>query len=249
MSCLMEFLYLCAEKNRFMKKYLYICLTILLAGMWMTSCNDDETYAEKKEKERKAINSFLERDVCILGEEGDTVCKVGKINVISEQQFYEQDSVTNLERNEYVLFGSIGIYMQIVRKGPGEKLASGQAKRIICRFFEFNILGDSLQLRSDVNYWHTNPDILDVENTLGTITASFNKDYNGGGAMYMVYKSTSVPTGWITPLSYINLGRQKNPDERIAKVRLILPHSVGQTDATTNVYPCFYELTYQEMRD
>ena len=232
-----------------MKKYLYICLAILLGGMWLISCSDDETYAEKKEKERKAINSFLERDVCIFGEEGDTICNIGKIKVITEQQFYAQDTLTNLEENEYVLFGSTGIYMQIVRKGPGEKLVSGQSKRIICRFIEFNILGDSLQLRNDVNYWHSNPDILDAENNSGTITASFNTDYNGGGAMYMIYKNTSVPTGWITPLSYINLGRQTTPEERIAKVRLILPHSAGQTDATTNVYPCFYEITYQEMRD
>ena len=232
-----------------MKKYLYICLAILFGGMWLISCSDDETYAEKKEKERKAINSFLERDICILGDEGDTICNVGKIKVITEQQFYAQDSLTNLEENEYVLFGSTGVYMQIVRKGPGEKLASGQSKRIICRFIEFNILSDSLQLRNDVNYWHSNPDILDAENNSGTITASFNKDYNGGGAMYMIYKNTSVPTGWITPLSFINLGRQTTPEERIAKVRLILPHSAGQTDATTNVYPCFYEITYQEMRD
>jgi len=232
-----------------MKKYLYVCLSFFLLGICLISCNDDETYAEQKEKERKAINSFLERDICIMGGEGDTICNVGKIKVITEEQFFQQDTMTNVEENEYVLFGNTGTYMQIIRKGPGEKLSSGQAKRVICRFLEFNILGDSLQLRNDVNYWHTNPDILDAENNSGTITASFNIDYNGGGAMYMIYKSTSVPSGWITPLSYINLGRQKTADEGIAKVRLIVPHSQGQTDATTNVYPCFYELTYQEMRD
>ena len=67
--------------------------------------------------------------------------------------------------------------------------------------------------------------------------------------MYMVYNKTSVPSGWIVPLSYVNLGRQVSADEGIAKVRLIVPHSQGQTDATSNVYPCFYEITYQEMRE
>ena len=38
-------------------------------------------------------------------------------------------------------------------------------------------------------------------------------------------------------------------DEGIAKVRLIVPHSEGHTSATTNVYPCFYEILYQEMRE
>lgn len=230
-------------------KHIYLSLIILLCGAWLASCSDEETYAEQKEKERKSIASFLKRDICILDADGDTVCNVGKIKVISEQQFLKQDSMTNLDENEYVMFGSSGVYMQIIRKGPGKKLEDGDAKRVICRFIEYNILGDSLQLRNDVSYWHTNPDILDVENNSGTISASFNTDYMGGGAMYLIYKDSAVPKGWITPLSYINLGRQKGEDEGIAKVRLIVPHGEGQTDATSNVYPCFYEITYQEMRD
>ena len=35
----------------------------------------------------------------------------------------------------------------------------------------------------------------------------------------------------------------------IAKVRLIVPHTAGQSNAATNVYPCFYEILYQECRD
>lgn len=229
----------------------YFCYFLFSFGIFLSfvSCSDEETYAEQKEKESKAIRSFLKRDICIMGEEGDTVCNVGKINVIDEKQFYAQDSTTNLEKNEYVLFKGTGVYMQIIRKGPGQKLAKGETKRVICRFIEYNILGDSLQLRNDVLYWHTNPDILDVENKSGTITASFNTTINGGGAMYLVYQNTSVPSAWITPLSYVNIGRQKTPDEGIAKVRLIVPHAQGTTNATTAVYPCFYEITYQEMRD
>ena len=66
--------------------------------------------------------------------------------------------------------------------------------------------------------------------------------------MYAAYSSTSVPKGWLVPLSYIKVGRQFSEDQ-ISKVRLIVPHSEGHANATSSVYPCFYEITYQEMRD
>ena len=110
-------------------------------------------------------------------------------------------------------------------------------------------LGDSIQLRNDVNYWHPSPDIMKVTNNSGSFAASFDTEINGGGAMYNTYGSTSVPSGWLIPFSYIRIGRQDSPDEGIAKVRLIVPHSEGQTSAVSNVYPCFYELTFQKMRD
>ncbi len=232
------------------KKYLCVCLALCMAAPMLWSCDDDETYAEQKEKERKAIDGFLKRKLTLLDAQGDTLLDMGKkIEVIPEWQFIEQDSTTSLEKNEFVLFPGTGVYMQIVRKGPGEPIRSGETKRIICRYYEYNILGDSLQSTNQTPYWATNPDILDVSNSSGTINASFNTTMNGGGPMYMIYKNVSVPNGWLVPLTYINLGRQKAPNEGIAKVRLIEHHSEGQTDATNNVYPCFYEITYQEMRE
>ena len=109
--------------------------------------------------------------------------------------------------------------------------------------------GDSVQTTNNSAYWQTNPDIMDVTNTYGTFTASFNTSVNGGGAMYQYYGSKAVPAGWLVPLTYINIGRQVSEDEEIAKVRLIVPHSQGHSDASSNVYPCFYEITYQEMRN
>ena len=212
----------------------------------MTSCKEDETYAEQKEEERKTIQSFLHRDVSVLDRQGDTLCKIGNIHVISEQQFLDQDTMTNLEKNEYVLFANTGVYMQIVRRGVGERFERDTRKQILCRFMEYNILADSLQLRNDVDFWATNPDIMNVTNSSGTYTASFDTDLNGGGAMYMTYRSAAVPSGWLVPLDYIRLGRQVS-EEGIAKVRLIVPHAQGQTSATSNVYPCFYEITYQKM--
>lgn len=221
----------------------------VLAATVLTACHDTETYAEQKEKERKAINNFLSRDIAICTHEGDTAIHVGHINVISESQFYRQDSLTDVSKNEYVLFASTGVYMQIVRPGVGQKLQSGQTKRVIARYIEYNILADSLQSRSDILYYSTTPDIIDITNNYGTFTASFNIE-NGGGAMYRIYNnSTVVPSGWLVPFTYIRLGRQVNEGDQIAKVRLIVPHSQGQANAQSGVYPCFYEITFQEMRN
>ena len=226
-----------------------LLLLLLAPQMLLLSCKDGETYAEQKDKEYKAIQSFLDRDIVVRDDDGSIVCNVGKINPIDEETFLAQDSTTNLDRNEYVLFQNSGVYMQIVRKGTGEKLESGKTARIICRFIEFNILGDSIQLRNDINYWHPSPDIMNVSNSYGSFTANFETGQNGGGAMYSMYGSASVPSGWLVPFSYIRIGRQKSEDEGIAKVRLIVPHSEGQTSAASGVYPCFYEITFQKMRD
>ncbi len=231
-----------------MNKYLYLWLMMLAGVILFTSCDDEETYADQKEKERKAINNFLKRDVTIYDNEGSAICEVGKINVISEAQFAQQGDSTSVEKNEYVLFTNSGVYMQIIRKGVGDKIQDGETKQVITRFIEYNILGDSLQLMDEVPYWHTHPGVMTVSNTSGTITAFFDTSINSGGPMYMTYGYTSVPNGWIVPLSYVGLGRQVSAGEGIAKVRIIVPHSEGHTAATNGVYPCFYELKYQEMR-
>lgn len=232
-----------------MKKTLFILpLFVFLAGL-LSSCSQAETYAEQKDKEYKAINSFLGRDIVVRDRDGNVVCNVGKIKTISEETFLAQDSTTDLSQNEYVLFSNSGVYMQIVRKGTGEKLEKGKTARVICRFIEFNILGDSIQLRNTTNYWHPSPDIMKISNNSGTFVADFDKEINGGGAMYNQYGSTSVPSGWLIPFSYIRIGRQDSPEDGIAKVRLIVPHSEGHVSASSNVYPCFYELTFQKMRD
>ncbi|MBR1754947.1 MAG: DUF4827 domain-containing protein [Bacteroidaceae bacterium] len=220
---------------------LFIAITLA-----MTSCKKDETYAEQKEKERNAISNFINRDMTIYDRDGNALLYVGRINVISEDQFEGQGNMTDVSKNEYVMFGNSGVYMQIVREGVGERLEPGQSKQVIARYTEFNILRDSLQSSSETLYYSTAPDIIDISNTYGTFTASFNTD-NGGGAMYRTYGSTSVPPGWLVPFTYIRIGRQTTA-EQIAKVRIIVPHSQGHSDAMSNVYPCFYEISFQEMR-
>ena len=151
------------KKDTDMKKLIYLFLCVTVSGFSLTACDDDETYAEQKEKERKVIASLLARDPLVLTTpEGDTLLHTAKIKVISQAQFEAQDSTTNVDENEYVLFGSTGIYMQIVRKGVGEKLKNGETTRLICRYWEYNILGDSLQTSDNVLHYATNPEILDV---------------------------------------------------------------------------------------
>ena len=231
-----------------MKKILYTFLFLMVALTGFVSCSDDQTYAEQKDKERKAVDAFLKRDVTIYGPSGDSICRVGVIKVITEQEFLAQDTTTNVENNEYVLFARNGIYMQIIRRGVGEKIAKGETRQLACRFIEYNILGDSLQLRNDVSYWHTNPDIMAVTNTSGTFSANFVTGTQAG-AMYQAYGEEKVLDGWLAPLPYIRVGRQTTAEGEIAKVRLIVPHTAGQGNAASNVYPCFYEILYQECRD
>ena len=73
--------------------YTLLCSLILICSL--ASCSETETYAEQKDKEFKAIQSFLDRDIVIRGEDGDIICNVGKIEAISEEQFIQQDSTTD----------------------------------------------------------------------------------------------------------------------------------------------------------
>ena len=114
-----------------------LCALCLLCVLCVSSCKEEESYAEQKEKERKAVAAFIERDPLVLrGKDEQILLSSGKINVISQEQFEAQDSTTDVAKNEYVLFGSTGIYMQIVRKGSGHKLSHGESKRVICRYWE-----------------------------------------------------------------------------------------------------------------
>lgn len=222
--------------------YTLIFTIIALAAFW-TSCDDDVTYAEMRKNENKAIASFLKNGCKVMAEDSTTaILEVGPITEISEQEFFENDTTTDVSRNEYVLFASSGIYMQIVRKGTGEKIRNGESCQVICRFHEYNISADSLQLSNRVVSCEQYPDVMSVTNNDGKFTASFIS-----GLMSSTY-GTAVPSGWLVPLSFVNLGRQVSEDDEIAKVRLIVPSGEGQKQASTNIYGCFYEITMQRGR-
>ena len=84
-----------------MKKLLFSLFLLAGALLWQ-SCSKYETYADQVETERNAINNYITKQ---------------KIKVISESDFKANDFKTDTASNEYVLFESSGVYLQIVRKG------------------------------------------------------------------------------------------------------------------------------------
>lgn len=222
-----------------------LCILAAIATLCcaFTACNDDMTYGDMRKAEDKAIASFIKKGCVATSNEGVAeLLRVDPINVITEEQFAANDSVTDVSKNEYVLFPSTGVYMQIVRQGTGEPIAAGESCNVICRFHEFNISKDSIQLTNRVPAYEQLPDIMSVKNTAGTYSAIFTQ-----GLMYSVYGS-QVPQGWLAALPFIRLGRQDNPDAEIAKVRLIVPSGQGHSNASNGVYACFYEITMQRGR-
>jgi hypothetical protein len=206
-----------------MKKLLLICIAAIAV---LSSCNDYETYGDKKEKERNAISKFIS-DYSII--------------VIDEDQFVLQGCTTDTARNEFVKLNKSGVYMQIVRPGCGEKLKSGETANICCRFREYNIEADSATFRNNTDVYANTVDVMRVTNTSGTYSGSFTQ-----GIMLSVYQTASVPAGWLVPFAYIKIGRPKSLTDEKAKVRLIIPHSQGHAIATQDVLPYFYEITYEK---
>ena len=208
---------------------LSMLLLALVGAVVFTSCSDSETYADQKKKERSAINSYIAKN---------------GIKVISEDEFFK-DSLTDTTKNEFVLFESSGVYMQIIRKGCGEKIKDGENATVLCRFTERNLLTDSLQLSNDIISYASLVDKMNVKRNSGTFTASFDAS---SSVMYSVYGSTSVPSGWLVPLAYIKLGRPASENDQIAKVRIIVPNTQGQQYAVQVVYHCLYDITYERGR-
>ena len=140
-----------------MKKFVLI---IIAAIAVLASCNDYETYGDKKEKERNAISKFI----------ADS-----SITVISEDVFVQNGYKTDLTRNEYVKLDKSGVYMQIVRPGCGEKLKDGETTNIVCRYSEFNILEDVFTSTNNTAYLAPIPDVMRITRTSGTYSAIFTK--------------------------------------------------------------------------
>ena len=205
-----------------MTKCINAIWVLAVALLTLVSCDDYETYGEMKERERDAISAFI----------ADSA-----INVISEQQFEAQGQTTDVSKNEYVYLDKSGIYMQIVRKGTGTLLEEDKQVNVLCRYTDWNILSKAFISRNDTQ--PRNYDKMTVTRTGSTYTASFVS-----GVMKEVYGS-SVPAGWLVPFMYINLGRQAAADQEIALVKMIVPHTQGQSYATSNVYACHYVITYE----
>ncbi len=215
-----------------MKKLFYLSALIYVLTLGLQSCNNGKTYAEMKEEEADAINKFiLEND----------------IKVISEKEFIENDNIT--AENEFVLFDKSGVYMNIQYRGDGEILKEGRYN-ISSRFIEICIkdvsdmqitAGDTL---ASNRYSPYSENFLLTVGSSGSYSASFTD--MAQSAMYEAYSTSAVPNGWLVPFAYLKMKSYISaaPSDKIARVRLIVPHSEGTSYATQYVYPCYYEITY-----
>ncbi len=189
------------------------------------SCDDEVTYSDMKNKERSLVNNYIV-------EQG--------INIISYSQFVENDSVTDVDRNEYVLVDDC--YMQIVQnpkdnldEAPDARpMRDGETLEFLVRFVEYNI-SEADTIAGNL-YDSDNPDRMRVTYENGSYSATFTDGY-----MNAIYGG-AVPSGWLVPLPYIYLTRFQS---QLAKVNLIVPHTKGTSTAATYVYPCFYSITLQ----
>lgn len=230
---------------RMKNKLFFLPLLLIALASMLQACSDDETYADKRKREDKQIKAFLTTGVGVKDEDSGEylLYAPGNIKVISESEFYANDSTTDVSKNEYVYFDNTGVYMQIIEKGTGSKLADGETARIITRYTEYDIATDSILTTNRLSSYEMTPDIMICSNSSGSFTGTFTQ-----GAMLQCYSSAAVPAGWLIPLTYINLSRLDSPDARLAEVRLIVPGAQGQVSASSTVYPCFYDIIYQRGR-
>lgn len=223
-----------------MRKFL-VSLSALccLMALLFSSCNKGETYAQMKDKEKDAIQHFLQ-----------TNHFTGPITVITEDKFKAQEYTTNLQNNEFVLFNDNGIYMQIVSKGVGQtmvEMATAEEEKdstinkvILCRFLEYDIENGDTVITNLYSPNKVDKMMCEYSHRGRSYKATFTE----GEMMSKYTMSKAVPTGWLKPLDYIRLAKSAGQGE-LAKVRLIVPHSSGTANAGTYVLPMYYEISYQ----
>ena len=206
-----------------MKKIFVAVLGFVAVSSLFLSCKDkEETYAEQKEREAKQVRTWLETH---------------NIDVITVSDFLKDTITNNNEtgpdstRNEYVLFEDVGVYMQIVRRGEGRMIESGETRYYNARYVEVYLgTGDTMTM----NKYQQEPDVFYVKRTGGNYSASFTS-----GVMASGY-GTSVPNAWIMTMPYIKPALLNGSSA--AKVRIIAPHNQGTQAAASSVYPAFYEI-------
>lgn len=200
-----------------MKKLTFFFLALMALCIGFQACDDTKTYAEMLEDEDNAIEAFI-RD--------------SNITVITQSQFYSQDSTTDPAKNEFVQLAS-GVYMQILDKGVEDKSDTVKNNDIILvRFSEYDVLNKYTS--------YSNLDIVYMVDEFRYVvtSSSIAGIFTGGNYMYSTSSSvnTAVPAGWLVPLEYV---RNK------AHVKLIVPSKMGGNVGMQNVIPYYYDIKYQ----
>lgn len=231
-----------------MKKLLFAIIAFA-AIFSFAACSDSETYKDQRDRELDSISSFLRNE---------------NVKVISEEEFKDRwnrgiTPLTDTTKNEYVLFNSNGIYMQVINQGCGDYIQKGETTDVLVRFYEYNlaqranISDESLTLTNNIPYYSYKLDKMSVTNNSGTFQGSFDTTNSlmveaYGTSSYSSTVSGTVPSGWLIPFSWVKIGRPKTDDEQIAHVRILVPHTYGTNSASANVSACLYDLTLQRGR-
>lgn len=196
-----------------MKKLTLFFLVLFAVGFAFQACDNTKTYAEMLDDEKDAIKAFI---------------KDSNIVVISQSEFYAQDSTTDVSKNEYVQLAS-GVYMQIVDKGSANPADSIKPNDLILVRFEERGL---IAVNGVKSYLSNLNEPTIVDEFRYTVTSSSIAGLFLQGYMRASY-GTSVPAGWLVALSYVRDG---------AHVKLIVPSKMGQQKAMQQVYPYFYDI-------
>ncbi len=209
-----------------MKKLLYLTLSLIVTSFALSSCDDEETYADQKEREATQIHDWLIKH---------NIKPITMADFIKDTITNNPDTGPDSTLNEYVLFEDNGVYMQIVKRGGGRLIESDETWFVHARFKEIYIPnGETMSL----NLYDREPDEFSIERTGANYSASFIS-----GVMYKIYCNSygnaKIPNAWLMPFPYIKPGMLDDA----AKVRLIVPHNQGTQKAASSVYPTFYEIT------
>lgn len=223
--------------------FIISCLIIVFCQ----SCNKGITYAEQKEKEKDAIQSWITRH---------------DYRIITEEQFFKQDTVTN--ENEFVFLKKSGVYMNIIQRGKGKETLSDGRYTVVSRYIEIALsdlkdtfaagdtLSGNMNLKNFPQFgnpeWELYQYMQYPDNYILTKDDEIYKaTFKDVSMMGYVYQNSSVPASWLVPFDYIKPTKSfpARPAKDFSRVRLIVPHEQGSALAAKHVYPCLYEITYQ----
>lgn len=204
-----------------MKKLIFLFFSLLVTGSLFQACDNSKTYAEMLEDEKNAVNKFIK-------EKG--------IQIISQDEFEKNDTVTNLEKNEYVSLPD-GVYMQIVDRGSENKVDTFASGDEICvRYIEEDIMTrDTTCLNVFLEGWsnpmiYANPGVFRYVAQGTSVYGLFlEMDYSWA----RVYNSKAVPAGWMLSLPFVRNN---------AHVRLIVPSKMGHQIGIQYVTPFYYDI-------
>ena len=144
--------------------------------------------------------------------------------MISFEQFQEQDSTTNVDENQFVLFSETGVYMQIVEEGNGERLKDGRYE-ILVRYAKNGyydpVTGEMLE---------HNPDYLTINQIPFPYYPEDCEQVLQGGENIKKYLASSLPNKEEQQIAEKNESREAVPRPRAA--RRASPRSCSAANST-----------------